>query len=211
MKSITVNKKVRVSFIYSSVTIILLLWGCTPKVAGPKDYVNFIKNPKNGLCPEKIIRDYTFRFQYLPIEYAALREQDLEQLDYTKYEQDKKSMQGLIHVNFYIQAENESVLKKDVKSEEEIYERIEYFSYRVQKDFYLLYGDDTLKCLICHFERTYELSPYLTFILGFEDRISNQKNYQDLTLVYKDNLLGTGPVRIAIKGKFLRKIPELKI
>jgi len=193
------------------ILILCLFSGCIKRKLEPGEYVRYIKNPKKGIFVEKTIGEYVFGLQYKPLDYVALLEQRGDSvLNNKDFKADKEKMKNSQHFTFTIRTrEGKSVLKQDIVDEKELYDRINYFSYVMQEDFKLVEGKDTLKCTFYHFERTYDLSPYLTFIVEFEQ--SKKKNRANKLFIYEDRILKTGTVKIMIKSGSIKRIPVLKI
>ena len=93
-------------------------------------------------------------------------------------------------------------------SAEEYSHRINYCSFQMQKDIFLVEGDDTLACGLFHFERTYDIAPYATFLLGFP--LKKEKQNKDKVLVFNDRLFNKGTMRFVFKNEDIKKTPLLK-
>jgi hypothetical protein len=143
----------------------------------PKDYVQWNENPENGMIIEKTIGDFSFSSFYETPEYLALKEFGDTQFTKKEYEEKLMEYDGMEYFSFRIQSlsNTEELLKVGIKSDDEYYARIEYFSFKMQKDFKMIEGNDTLDCKLFHFERVYGLAPKATFIMGFS---SDKKSVQ---------------------------------
>lgn len=181
----------------------------------PAAYVNWVESDDNGLKVSKAIGDFTFTALYKPLEYLALSE--LRDSITKKAVEDKVSeYEGMQYFTFRISAKDQQkeLLKVNIKSDNEYYNRIEYFSFKMQNDLKLIDGKDTLNCILFHFERVYGLAPFATFVVGFpltkeEEKNMKKKTYNDKTFFYDDRVFGTGHIYMTIKEKNLNQIPEL--
>lgn len=182
--------------------------GDSKKSLEPVEYVKWIENPENGLKVEKPIGDYQFTLLYKPLEYIVLKE--AKQLEIKKSEL-KKGVEEISDFDYFTfqigTVKNvEDVLKFGVNTNEEFQKRVDYFSFRMQNDLKLVDGKDTLQCSLFHFERTFGIAPYCTFVLGFE---KGGKELKNKTLIYNDEILGLGPVKLMIQAENLNNIPQL--
>jgi len=188
---------------------ILVLGSCTKTKLNPVQYKQYIENPRHGLYVEKNLGEYIFGLQYKPLEFVSM----LDQRNNDTIPLTNKSDQytGLEHFTLKIKrVDGQSVLKQGGKSLQVYYDLISYFSYGIQNDLSLIIDHDTFSCAISQFERTFEVNPGITILLGFATNIDPEyKN--DRTLIFKDHLLGTGTIKIRVKGKNIRNAPGLKI
>lgn len=190
---------------------ILLLFSCSRDKLTPGEYIHWVTDKSNGLLTETAIGSYTFFLQYKPLDYVSLQERKGENLVKDSLEKTKKELEDLQYYTFKIRsADNNEVMAVQTENDPEYYSRLEYFMGVMQDDIVLVEGKDTLPCLLFHFERNYGLSPDNSFVLAFEKQKA-QKNSSDRTLVFNDQVLGTGPVHLTIKGKSIDNIPELKL
>lgn len=88
-------------------------------------------------------------------------------------------------------------------------ERLNYLSFAMQKDIKLVEGKDTLNCALYHFERSYDITPYRTFVLAFQQKEINKG--KDKTLILDLAYFKTGPIKLNFKGADLVRIPNLKL
>jgi hypothetical protein len=195
----------------SILVFLIILSNCTNRSMVPADYVKWVKSEKNGLYQEKQTDEYVFCLQYKPLDYVALLEQrPNETFDNKQFEADKNKMKGLEHYTFSIRTkEKGNPLKQGISLEKEAFERENYFSYQLQNDLLLVEGKDTLACAFSHFERTYELSPYITFIVGFERKPNSKQNNRQF--IYRDRILGTGTIKMIIKKAAIKRMPKLNL
>ncbi len=176
----------------------------------PVQYVNWVENPENGLRVSTAADDFVFTLQYQPIAYNVAREERQPTLSKALLEQETREREGLLYFMFRIALANGqggSLLKYRIQEPGEFEQRIAYCASAMQQDFSLAVGTDTLPCLLFHFERTYDIAPYSTFLLGFQKPADPE---QDLHLRYTDKLFGLEPVSLTIKAAALHSIPPIK-
>jgi hypothetical protein len=176
------------------------------KVSSPETYVEWVESKDNGLTVDKTISEYTFEVQYNSSEYLALQNLKKENVTAEELRKEKEELEGLQYYTLRIKSgKNVDLLKAGIHREQEYHERIDYFSFRMQKDLTLVDGKDTLKCVLFHFVRNYGIKPYSDFMLAFEKGAGTG----DKTLIYEDEILGVGTIKIRIQAEDISRIPEL--
>jgi hypothetical protein len=192
----------------------LLLWfllGCGGGGLSPRELVRWVEKPENGLKAGKAINNYLFEAQYKPLDYIIAKEERKDELPATLVSDRKKALGNeMDYFNFRISTTEQgkdvisTFVKEDDPGTKEMV--LKYLSYDIKDDFYLLDGQDTLKCLLFNHPPNYGLAPYLDFVMGFESRPGKDKR-----LVYDDKLLKTGTTQLTIKNENIIKTPTLKI
>lgn len=213
LKSNTLN----ISRKYSLFLIIFLiiLVSCNKKELKPLKYVQWVDNEKNGLSIEKEYDELTFNIQYQPLEYVILRQSKNPNINKEQYDEIKSEVEGLLYFNFIIEMieGQKSPLYHNITSPVEYQNRVSYLSFQVPNDLKLVIAKDTLPCVLHHFERTYDIMPKITLILGFEkpSDFTEDNLKRDMIFIYDDKIFGVGKTQIKIDNKKLRRIPKLKI
>lgn len=178
------------------------------------DYLGWIKDEDNGLKVEKKINEVIFSVQYKPDEFEAVlnlhKSNPLKKEILTKV----KEIEGLQYFTFSIAVpENKGdILKYNLHDEQEYYARVEYYSFNVQNDMVLIDGNDTLPCVMCHFERTYSVAPVIKFVLAFpeSEKGRSRGQYYAKTISFDDKVFSTGKVNLEITQQAISAIPQLK-
>jgi len=179
------------------------------KTLSPKEYLNWIENPENGFIQEKTINEFTYLALFKPKSYLSLIDLgNIEVIDKKKFIATTESYTGMDYFTFKITCNqtNEELLRYKSGSQEEYFNRLEYFSFKAQNDFYILNGKDTSKCELLHFERSFGLAPILTFVLGFPE-VKNKM--EDKTLVFEDKIFKNGTVKLMFPKEMLDKEPSI--
>lgn len=184
---------------------------CDKNNLAPNNYVKWIEDKSNGIKKIKELKPLRLELQYKPIDYLVLRNKEDRQTNANQTANIRSEYEGLQYYQFKIGlvSQSQDLLHFRIKNNNEYSERIEYFSFYVCDDIRLIDGNDTLRSVICHFERTYGLVPYVNLSLAFE--VDNSKEIRDKILIYNDQLFGIGPVKIRIKSSDINSIPTLKI
>jgi len=178
---------------------------------GIEDYISWVEDEENGLQVNRKVGDFGFAVQHQPIPYMILQNAGKEKISQKELEKEVKEQEGLQYYTFSIR----SVDGKDVLNNSfniTYQERLEYFSFGIDKDLSLVEGEDTLQCVMHHYERNYNISPEVRITVAFEQKASERNlNHTDKTFIFSDHVLGTGTVKMKIKASDIERIPELNI
>lgn len=188
---------------------IALLCGCAKKILAPAEFVDWVRDERNGLRVEKEIAGQQFILQYKPAEYEMLvqsRNHAPTRNDMDAYVSNSGGMQ--FYTLTIVTGDQKEIAASGGVDENVFQERVMYMMSDMQFDFELVDGRDTLPCVFFHCERSFNISPGNNIMLGFEKK--NGKGLpEDKTLIYTDHLLDCGPVKLTIKADDLENIPEL--
>lgn len=178
------------------------------RTLSPQEYALYIENPDNGLCVKKQIDKFEFTLQYKPVEYIALIETKDVHITTATLNQKKEELGKMQYFTLKVKANNaDEFLKSGIATEEEYFQRLEYFMSMAQDDISLIDGKDTLACALYHYERNYGIAPVNNIVLAFPSSIQTNTTK---TFVYDDKVLGTGKLQIEINSTHINKIPQLK-
>lgn len=196
--------------IFSIASCIWLVVGCNPGNLTPEQYVDWMRDNKEQISFQKSEDQYQYELNYLPPEWLALQEignyapsqkQWIEVIDSyagTRYFQFRISVPGY----------REELLKNGIQNTDEYYRRVDYCSFGMQKDIGLITKTDTIPCSLFHFERTYGNTPYLSFMLGFEEK---KVESPQCTFVFNDPVFSDQEIRIDIDQTIFEKTPQIKL
>lgn len=191
--------------------LFMILVGCGNRDLIPSDYVAWVNDSNNGLLKKKSIHPLEVELLYKPIPYIIANEQRSNTIDEGIYQ---KRMKDLKELQYYtlklgILGGEFNVSNYEVSDNATQQERLNYLSFAMQKDIKLVEGKDTLNCALYHFERSYDITPYRTFVLAFEQKEINKG--KDKTLILDLAYFKTGPIKLNFKGADLVRIPNLKL
>lgn len=188
------------------VVFLIPLLSCSTKELSPLDFIKWVESEDNGLIYKKRIGGLIYELQYKPVDYVALKELNKEVVNNQELENVKKNYDELDHFNLKISRVEggTEVLRHDISSESEYQQRIHYFSFEAQKDFFLIGGGDTISCALYHFERSYDLAPFCNIVLGFP-KLKNEGS--DMIISFLDRGFGTGIINMQIQLKDINNIP----
>ncbi|HXB13984.1 MAG TPA: hypothetical protein VNZ45_18485 [Bacteroidia bacterium] len=175
----------------------------------PVEYVAWVENEQHGLRKEKTIDDLVYTAQYRPCGYVICEEERKEDLPDSLVKQKMKELDGMQYISLKIglKSAQGELLKYKLSSTKEYQERVNYFSFGMQKDIQLIQGGDTLQCALFHFERIYDVAPNGTFLLGFP--IGKHPDY-DRTLILFDHGFGKGIVKFFFDARDIKNLPQVE-
>ncbi len=202
--------KVLTMLLVISIMLITIV-GCKQS-AIPSDYVRYVRNPDNGLLRSKQVGPVHIDLQYKPIPYLIANELRRNDISKEEFLPRQKELTGSQYYNLQLSVTDQpqaNIINYRLRDETEIQKRLYYLSFGMQNDIRLIDGTDTLKPMLYHFERSYDLAPHRTFVLAFEQRPDNR--YKDKTLILDSPVLATGPLKLKIKADALQNLPDLKL
>ncbi|MBI4648071.1 MAG: hypothetical protein HY738_16170 [Bacteroidia bacterium] len=188
-----------------------IFFSCSEKELNAVDYISWIENDDNGL---KVIKEFgklVFEIQYKPYDYIIVKEEK-NTVFHDELAKKVSELEELQYFTFRIRLKDQSVapIRFNLSDETEYNRRLEYFSFSMKNDMFLVEGADTLDCVLYHFEPDYGITSNNTFVLAF--RLPGKSDeYADKTFIYLDNIFEAGTVKMKISKKSLKNIPKLKL
>jgi hypothetical protein len=181
----------------------------------PTDYINWVENADNGFAVTKQLSKYKFELQYKPLEYVVLQDNYGKLFSEKEMKKSMRDIEDMQYFTFRISDENGGdLLRDEITAVEQFSSRLAYFSSEMQKDVKLIESNDTLPCLLFHFERTYGVDPRSTFVLGFplgkKDGKGGMPAETDKVFLFDDHQLGAGPIYMTISADKINQVPFLK-
>jgi hypothetical protein len=147
-----------------------------------------VQDYENGLHHKERVSDFVFDLQYLPEEYLRLMKNEMIKWD-------DQSYTGFQQYQLSITMNGEKDNLHNSMTEEEIENKLYYFSYRFQYDIHLEESGVMLPCVLYHFERSLDLAKSGIFLLGFENRDSLSTESQ---LIIESEQFSEKAIRIKI-------------
>lgn len=191
--------------------LFLLLTSCGKDALLPSDYIAWVNDANNSLLKTKSIVPLEVEVLYKPLPYIIANEQRTNKIDKTVYEARIKELKGLQYytLKLGITGGKLDVTNYEVNDNGQQQDRLNYLSFAMQKDIKLVEQGDTLSCVLYHFERSYDIVSYRTFVLAFEEKETNRLT--DKTLILDLPYFKTGPIKLNYKIADLEAIPNLKL
>lgn len=174
------------------------------------DYLKWMQDPQNGFHKIKAMDELEFSIQYKTPEYMICNEERKEELSDTLVKRRSENFEELLYFDLKIRLTKDEgeLLKHNLASKADYEKRTKYYAFEMQQDIQLVDGKDTLPCVIYHFERTYDVAPFCTLLLGFS---KNEKtlNQAKTVLVY-DKIFNKGLLKFTFKENKLQTLPKLQ-
>ena len=186
----------------------VLATACGKEEMQPSDLIHWVENEENGLVQRQEFEHYFFEAKYKPLDYVISiegRTDDLLEDDYARL---KSELEGLQYVDINIGplSHQGNALSAEIETEEEYFERLDYFVTYANQDIFMVQGQDTLMPKLYHFERNYGLAPKNTLLLGFDQGEQNKDRY----VYIDDQVLDVGRVKFLFENKDILSTPTLK-
>jgi hypothetical protein len=181
----------------------------THEVLPVEEFVKWVGDKENGLSKIKEISEMNYHLSYMPKECLAYMELKNDNLTKSKFDETLAHYEGMTYFNLRIELKGGQgeLLKYNLSSPQQYNERINYMAFEMQKDIFLVQGNDTLMPGMFHFERIYEVAPFATVMLAFDNKKFNPES--EFTVVYNDRLFNKGYIKYNYKQKQLIDLPNL--
>lgn len=203
------NMKNTIQIIFFVVSF--FLFGCSgmDKEIIPLEYVKYVEDEDNALKISKEIGDVVYTLQYKPVDYLIALEQKKNIIDINEYTKRKMELNGMEYFTLELKPKinNMEVLNIGAEDKNEYNARIQYASFDLQNDIYLIDGLDIVPCGIYHFEQKYGLGNSVKLLLGFE---KSSKTHKNLTVVFEDKILNGGVLKFLLMRENIDLLPKMK-
>jgi hypothetical protein len=173
------------------------------------EYIKWVKDPRNGLLKIKAMDELEYAVQYKPYPYIICMEEQTDKLADTMVSRKIKELESVQYYDLKISLKDGQgeLLKSKLGSADEYDKRVKYFAFGMQQDIQLVDGTDTLPCIMYHFERAYDVAPYCTVLLGFEN--DKTKSGKQKTVLVYDKTFNKGLLKFTFKENRLQTLPKL--
>lgn len=173
------------------------------------NYVEWVRNPVNGLVKTKIIDDLEYKVQYKPVSYIISLEEGTDAMTDSLLGLKSEELEGNYYFDLTISLKDaqRELLKAGIESAADYDRRVDYLAFKMQNDIQLVDGKDTLPCVMYHFERAFDVSPACSILLGFEKRPVNLG--ESKTLLVYDRIFNKGLLKFTFKHNRLQTLPKL--
>ncbi len=168
------------------------------------DYIQFVSDKEGPCYSVQTLNEIEFQMKFVPDDLQILNSN--EELDQNLYEELKQEYKNIAFFTLDIKTKNSSdLLKYNLVEQEEYFQRIEYYSFRIKNDLYLATETDTIHPILYHFERDYGLTPRVKVNLAFEsqDSIFNDK------IIYYDRIFNKDYIYFSFDE--LDDLPQLSL
>lgn len=173
------------------------------------DFVKWTAAKENELSKTKELNELNFKLSFMPAHSLAYIELKGEKYSAAVFDSVCRDYSQMSYFNLRIETPNRNgeLLKYDLHNGQEYNDRITYMSFGMQRDIYLVQGNDTLYPGLYHFERIFEIAPYATVMLAFDNSKFKQEN--EFTIVYDDHLFDKGFLKYIFYPNQLIDLPKI--
>lgn len=173
------------------------------------EYKQWVNSEKSGLIKSKSINGILFEAKYKPLDYVACQEMERQKADPKQFNNIKKEFEGLEYFTLRISLDKVggSVIKAQSESDEDYVSRKQYFYFNFEKDIFLEVAGKKYACTLYHFEDTYELSRYETFVMAF--KVDEKYKNESKTLVVDSEIFNAGTVKLRFDAADIKNAPAI--
>lgn len=192
-------------FVYLSLCI--SLYSCSGSLK-PNDYVQYVRDPINGLVVNKVVNGLNLELQYEPDDYLALKELRGAILKEENFRKVKERFQDYIYFKTEIYSADGELFKgSDSISTQEFDSQLKF---HFNEYAFLIDRKDTLKCLMSQYDNTGEVGDRYSFQMIFEKK---ELLSDSIIFLFHDVLNKTGlqEFKVSISTKAIKSVPDLKI
>ena len=177
-----------------------------------EEYQTFFKNSKQKLQKTQKIDDKSYSIQFLPNDYVAIMQ--VEESDSAKNLVENKinEMKGMYFFTLRIDnvKDNTPVLKSGINDMSVYKDRIDFVSFKMQKDLTLIANNKNYPCVLYSFERTFDMTRYIDFSIAFD--IGKDPIPNEITVKLNANYWDAGILNFHFTQKdLLGSLPKLKL
>lgn len=171
----------------------------------PVKYVQWVRDERNGLRVIKQEGSYIYELQYQPVEYLVVLQERSEKIKASTLKEESEKRGDLQYFTFKMS----SAKGKGILSDKDLFieNKDIYLLSGLQHDIMLATGQDTLACVMFHFEASNNLVPYDQCVLAFE---KSENPSSDITFLFRTEKYADGWVKIPVKREHINRIPKLK-
>ena len=180
----------------------------------PDEYLVWSGQPDNFLIREKTISEFNYKIKYLPTEQLIINDLKKSDQEITteNIAQLEKEYEGMEYFEMRVQVDqyNDELAKYQVADISEYQTRIAYMAFAMKNNITLSTElKEQIPCKLFHFERTYGITPYTTFLFAFSKE--DIANAYERTVVYDDELFNKGRLKFnwSFENMELPKIASL--
>jgi hypothetical protein len=197
---------IRVAIILS---ILVVISACGNQELIPSEYVSWVNDETNHLLKRKTVHPLIIEALYKPIPYIIANEKRTNDISKEEYDARKKELEGMQYYTLKLSTIEGDITSYGVTDKAQQDERYNYLSFAMKNDIVLQIGEEILPCKLFHFERSYDLVDYRSFVLAFEVKEAHKN--KDKTLILDIPYFQTGPIKLNYKTSDLDEIPSLKL
>lgn len=202
-------KLIKIRWYSVLLALVLSFWSCDKDQVSLREYKSILAKAENGLIKGQKIGPVDAEVRYLPWELMVANEYGIDSIS----EDIEHRYNGAQYYNLRVKIDepgNVDITNYRVKPEEfELQERLYYLSFLMGQDIKLICCADTLHPVLYHFEQSYNIADFRSFMVAFEEN----ERYKDCdrTLILDTPALGVGPLKFLFRKQAIKNINTKKI
>ena len=168
----------------------------------------YSQRQKEFKIKERQFNDLKIKVRHQSADEILEKHKDIESMDRKERKELLDSYRSYSHYQLCMEnAGGSGMLKKMAADPSEYQTLIQYLSFDLSKDLFLCTSQDTLKCSFTHFERNFDLAPYIRVDVGFFEKDLENKlcAEESWSLQFNADHFGIGPVKFAFDSEKLCK------
>jgi hypothetical protein len=179
-------------------------------ILNASEMVNWVNQDNPILTRTKKIQEFNYTLRYVPLSYLIANELKKPSITIAEYDSLLTEYDGMEYFELRIQIDgfNDETAKYQLDDMGLYQQRIVYMSFAMQENLKIVDEKGIeAPCELFHFERTYGIAPYATFLMGFaKSKLAEAKEY---TVVFEDNLFNKGILKFNWEISQLHNVPKL--
>lgn len=192
----------------------LLLHGCDSSKLKPHEYIKWFQENDKPVVASFEDSNVVYELVYFPAEYILLLQQpNPSKIDIEKFNADLNEISKIDYycLRMYGKKKHFDLLKQDNPKKETVDLRNDILSYRINSAVRLFNCDDTLNCIMHHYENSAGIKPYHSVLFAFEN-ISCYNDSVAPIFIYKDILFTSNDIKyINVSKEIINQMPKLSI
>lgn len=180
---------------------LMIVQACKKSDLSPEEYKKWLSSDES-VRKVKDMGKYQYTLTFLPSAWMAYTRKEgsvndtlPDEMFYFKLEIDAKDGKA-------------NLLKNDLQAKEEYFERLYYVSYVMKDDIRLMTSGQDYPCLLYHYERAYDLSSKLSFLLGFKKPLGITG---DVVVEIMPRYFSDIEIKFKFKKDAIESVPKLKL
>jgi len=176
----------------------------------PAAYLKWMSDSNNGMVKQKEINGLIYEVKYLTPESMALNELRTTDPGKENFEKVEKRYKGMDYFIIRLFDKSGSHIHNYLQKEGRDPDAVEaYLNYSAEKDWQMLSGNDTTKCALFTFSKTYGVSNEFACEMAYAADSARRGN--DITVEWNDRALDNGTLKFLFSAKDLDRIPQIRL